>query len=95
MLDRRPQAVEELTVRQRPGVETFRFWQEGPGFDRNLTQSKAILAAIDYLHLNPVKRGLCERAVDWEWSSARPLLLPDAPRRGELPRLSPLPYEAL
>ena len=24
----------------------------------------------DYIHLNPVRRGLCERAVQWKWSSA-------------------------
>lgn len=64
----------ELTVQQRPGVTTFRFWQEGPGFDRNLDEPKTIQFAIDYIHMNPVRRGLCSRAVDWPWSSARPLL---------------------
>ena len=63
--------VHRLTVRQRPGIETFRFWQEGPGYDRNLDQPATVLAAIDYFHLNPVRRGLVERAVDWPWSSAR------------------------
>ncbi len=62
--------LEKLTIRQRPGVTTFRFWQEGPGYDRNLTNEKSVQAAIDYLHMNPVRRGLCERAVDWYWSSA-------------------------
>ena len=28
--------LQKLTVRQRPGVMTFRFWQEGGGYDRNL-----------------------------------------------------------
>ena len=27
--------------------------------------------AIDYFHANPVRRGLVEKAEDWEWSSAR------------------------
>ena len=49
----------------------FRFWQEGPGFDRNLFGPEAITASMDYIHLNPVKRGLCEKATDWKWSSAR------------------------
>lgn len=49
----------------------FRFWQEGPGFDRNLFSPEAITASMDYIHLNPVKRGLCEKATDWKWSSAR------------------------
>jgi hypothetical protein len=26
---------------------------------------------IDYLHTNPVRRGLVAKAEDWEWSSAR------------------------
>src|SRR3970040_575246 len=25
-----------LTIRERPGKHAFRFWQEGPGYDRNL-----------------------------------------------------------
>jgi len=25
---------------------------------------------IDYIHLNPVRRGLVPRARDWRWSSA-------------------------
>jgi len=61
----------KLTVHQRPGVETFRYWQEGPGYDRNLTQARTVLWSIDYLHNNPLRRGLCAAAVDWRWSSAR------------------------
>jgi len=63
--------LDRLTVRQRPGIETFRYWQEGPGYDRNLTRAKTVLSAIDYVHLNPVRRGLCEAATDWRWSSAK------------------------
>jgi len=63
--------LERLTIRQRTGVLTFRYWQEGPGYDRNLTRRSTILAGIDYLHDNPVRRGLVERAVDWKWSTAR------------------------
>ncbi len=57
--------LRRLTIRQRPGVETFRYWQEGPGYDRNLTEAKTVLSAIDYVHLNPVRRGLCTTATDW------------------------------
>jgi putative transposase len=63
--------LEKLTVRQRPGVTTFRFWQEGGGYDRNLWTSAAIQSAIDYIHMNPVRRGLCEKPCEWRWSSAR------------------------
>jgi len=60
-----------LTVQERPGKSAFRFWQEGGGYDRNLTEPRSIAAAIDYIHTNPVRRGLVHRAVDWRWSSCR------------------------
>ena len=31
----------------------------------------ATLAAIDYIHMNPVRRGLVQQIEDWMWSSAR------------------------
>jgi putative transposase len=62
--------VERLTVRERDNKRCFRFWQEGPGYDRNLQSSSAVQAAIAYIHLNPVRRGLVQRAIDWRWSSA-------------------------
>ncbi len=60
-----------LTVRQRPGPSAFRYWQERPGYDRNSTQRDTVMAAIDYLHGNPVRRGSVGAAVDWRWSSVR------------------------
>ena len=33
-------------------------------------EPKALAAMLDYLHMNPVRRGLVERASDWRWSSA-------------------------
>ncbi len=80
--------LKRLTVRERPGKTCFRFWQEGPGFDRNLFTPKAIMASLDYIHNNPVERGLCRRAIDWKWSSARYYLL-DPPRQqfADLPQI--------
>lgn len=49
---------------------TYRFWLKGKGFDRNLFSPKAIYAAVNYLHANPVRRGLCGSALDYRWSSA-------------------------
>jgi len=43
----------------------------GGGYDRNLFSPAAIKAAIEYIHSNPVRSGLCETIVDWKWSSAR------------------------
>ena len=86
--------LQKLTIRQRPGVTTFRYWQEGPGYDRNLVEPKAIQAAIEYIHFNPVRRRLCRRAVDWRWSSARWYADPTSVD-SSLPRLSVLPAEWL
>jgi putative transposase len=63
--------LERLTIQERPGKMTFRFWQEGPGYDRNLRGEKTVLHAIDYIHRNPVRRGLVLTAAEWKWSSAR------------------------
>ena len=63
--------VQKLTVRERPGKFCFRFWQEGAGFDRNIFSNEAVQASIDYIHENPVRRGLCKRVVEYVWSSAR------------------------
>ncbi len=63
--------LNQLMVQERPGKQCFRFWQEGGGFDRNLFSTAAIAASIDYIHLNPVKRGLCKQAIQFKWSSAR------------------------
>jgi putative transposase len=85
LLELKSPLVDRLTVRERPGKACFRFWQEGPGYDRNLTTLAVIEAAIEYIHMNPVRRGLVKRAVDWKWSSARWYLL-DPPRQ-QLPGL--------
>ena len=53
------------------GRTEYRFWQQGSGYDRDLFTPDAVWAAIDYLHRNPVRRGLVTSAADWEWSSAR------------------------
>src|SRR5262245_33144976 len=34
--------LKRLTVRERPGKMVFRFWQEGPGYDRNLFAVKSV-----------------------------------------------------
>src|SRR5437899_5622685 len=59
-------------VTRRRGKRTERlFWQSGGGYDRNVVEPKTVQFMIDYLHLNPVRRGLVARPVDWKWSSAR------------------------
>ena len=96
LTDAKSLLLKRLTVRERPGKTCFRFWQEGPGFDRNLFTPAAIQASLDYIHNNPVQRGLCRRAVDWKWLSARYYLL-DPPRQQfpELPGIHGLRPGAL
>jgi len=56
-------------------TEVLRFWQAGGGYDRNLWSPRPIWNMIDYIHANPVRAGLCKRAVDWRWSSAAAYIL--------------------
>lgn len=83
--------LKRLIVQERPGKWSFRYWQEGPGYDRNLSTRSATLAAIHYIHENPVRRGLVAKATDWKWSSAQwyasdgQIILPDLPTIHGLP----------
>ena len=62
------------------------FWQPGGGYDRNLWKAATIRKEVDYLHGNPLRKGLCERAEQWRYSSAAyyagqhdvPLLMDDS-----------------
>jgi putative transposase len=85
--------LQKLTIVERPGKSVFRFWQEGPGYDRNLNSEAAVLAAIDYIHRNPVRRGLCAREDQWKWSSARFFMSDGQHIDPDLPRISRLPAE--
>ena len=70
LTDHAPQWLPRITVREGQR-ERRRFWQPGGGYDRNVTSVKALRAMIDYIHANPVRRGLAARPEDWQWSSAR------------------------
>jgi putative transposase len=73
-----PESLRQLAVNTSTGVE-YRFWQSGSGHDENVSEPVALHALIEYVHLNPVRRGLVERPEDWPWSSARDWHnLPDA-----------------
>ena len=47
----------------------YRFWQAGGGYDRNFDSLDAISKAIDYIHNNPVKKGLVAEPCEWKYSS--------------------------
>ena len=46
------------------------FWQKRY-HDFNVRNEAQFVEKLRYIHRNPVKRGLCERPEDWEWSSFR------------------------
>jgi putative transposase len=64
-----PQWLPRITQRRGRRQERH-FWQPGGGCDRNIVEPRTLRAMIDYVHLNPVRRGLVERTRDWRWSSA-------------------------
>jgi putative transposase len=66
-----PGYLRQLRDQQPNGELHYRFWQRGGGYDRNVTDPTTLRTMIEYIHLNPVRRGLVERATDWTWSSAR------------------------
>ena len=45
-------------------------WQAG-FYDSNIYSSKKLRQKLEYMHNNPVAKGLVARATDWPWSSAR------------------------
>jgi putative transposase len=69
MVLRRDPRLAALQVIERPGKPVFRFWQEGPGYDRNLTRLDSVIQALEYAHANPVRRALCTCPAEWRWSS--------------------------
>jgi putative transposase len=47
-----------------------RFWQP-KSFVFNVYSERKLREKLNYMHINPVKAGIVERAEDWRWSSAR------------------------
>ena len=64
-----PEWLERITVQQ-GNRSRRRFWQPGGGYDRNVVEHSTLKKMIDYIHMNPVRRGLVTRPEDWRWSSA-------------------------
>lgn len=68
-----PEWLERITRKRGQKTERL-FWQSGGGFDRNIIEPTTLAKMIDYIHLNPVRRGLATRPEDWKWSSAAAFL---------------------
>ena len=71
-----PSFLHQMEDRQPSGTVHHRFWQRGGGYDRNLTEPNTIWWEIEYIHANPVRRGLCLTPTDWAWSSAAEFATP-------------------
>ena len=88
-----PSFLEKMRDEQRNGKVSHRFWQRGGGYDRNLFDAKAIHATIQYIHANPVRRGIVNSPEQWPWSTSRYylgqrecFLVPDTESLPSLPR---------
>ena len=56
-----------INVRRKEAGE---LWQER-FFDRALRTVRVYHEKVEYIHLNPVRRGLVKKPEDWKWSSMR------------------------
>ncbi len=65
-----PGFLARMEDRQPDGKMHYRFWQRGGGYDRNIVEPATVYQQIEYIHNNPVRRGLCARPEDWTWSAA-------------------------
>lgn len=48
----------------------MQFWQRR-FYDFNVWSEKKKLEKLEYMHMNPVERGLVKQPADWPWSSYR------------------------
>ncbi|MGE3107137.1 MAG: transposase [Phycisphaerales bacterium] len=71
VLERWRQANWQGLSRLRDAEGEARFWQPGGGFDRNVRDAEEYAKTIEYIHQNPVERGLVAATTDYRWSSAR------------------------
>jgi putative transposase len=65
-----PAFLVRMEDRQPNGQTYYRFWKRGGGYDRNVVEPQTVYQQIEYMHHNPVRRGLCMKPEDWLWSSA-------------------------
>lgn len=64
-----PQWLPKVTRMRGKKMERL-FWQSGGGYDRSVIAPGTLMEIVDYIHMNPVRRGLVEKPGQWKWSSA-------------------------
>ena len=69
----RPQYLKNFETEKKH--HPYRFWQDGGGYDRNIRNHAELIRFVNYVHNNPVRRGLVNDPTEWYWSSAGAWLL--------------------
>ncbi len=69
LLTEAPEWIPKITRKRGKKMERL-FWQSGGGYDRNVVEPGTLMKMTDYIHMNPVRRGLAEKPQEWWWSSA-------------------------
>ncbi|WP_254512585.1 hypothetical protein [Anatilimnocola floriformis] len=93
LIKHKSRLLDRLTVPSGVDKGLFRFWQEGPGYDRNLQTCPAVRSSLNYIHDNPCRRRLVQTITDWRWSSARYYVSDGKVIDALLPKITPLPAE--
>jgi putative transposase len=62
------QIFKQLTSRELKSEDQKQFWQRRY-YDFNVSTNEKQIEKLQYIHRNPVKRGLAERPEDYRWSS--------------------------
>ena len=61
------------------------FWLRGGGVARDIWSWQEFVQKERYAHENPIRAGICERSIDWRWSSAYDA---EVEQRADMPVLS-------
>jgi len=70
VLARAIQAMKQSVARRTAPRAPEPFWQ-ARYYDFNVWSEQKRIEKLNYMHMNPVKRGLVSRPEDWPWSSSR------------------------
>lgn len=65
-----PRLRKACSHQRKDGSTSSHLWMPGGGFDRNLWSGDRISKLVNYIHGNPVRRGLATTPQDYPWSSA-------------------------
>ena len=60
-----PEMDGRLRIRKGDSI-VRRFWQAGGGYDRNIYRDETFVHTLEYMHENPLRKGLVKKASDWK-----------------------------